>query len=226
MNNSKLKIGDKVEIEINDEFYDLEQPLVSQYEIQLPDGTMEILSPIHKGRLFYIARNTKIDVIYEHKGDLFKFGAIVLGNRFSGRIALLRIQPVTEEKRIQRRRFFRLNCVLDIEYRIFEKEDMPVEERGDFKKSITKDISGGGICFLLNEKPRHGWLMEGKLKISDQEVKFDGRVLRIVPTNSEKGYKYEIGLEFIKISNRHREKLISFIFDYQRKLLKKGWYIK
>lgn len=34
---------------------------------------------------------------------------------------------------------------------------------------------------------------------------------------------YETGVEFKKIENRDREKIISYIFEVQRERLKKGW---
>lgn len=221
---TRLKLGDKLELEINDEAYKIEQPLVSQFDSQFPDGTMEILSPIYRGRVLYIAPNTKIDVIYQHEGSLYKFGAVALVSRFLGRIGMLRIKPVSEEVRIQRRNFFRIACVLDIEYRLYEEKNTP-EMRGDFKKGLTKDISGGGICLLMNERPEPGCFLEGKLNIG-QEIAFTGKVLRVMRTENNEVYSYETSLEFTGISEKAREKLISFIYDYQRRLLKKGWYTK
>jgi len=225
---NRLRLGDKLELEIKDAAYKIEEPLVSKYDTQLSDGTLEILAPIYKGRVLYIAPDTKMDVIYQREGNLFKFKAIALESRFSGRVAMLRIKPVSEEIHIQRRNFYRINCVLDVEYRMFQEENTPEEKRGDFKKGLTKDISGGGICLRMNEKPERDWFLEGRLKLNQEpgEIAFMGKILRTVRTDSNAAYKYETSLEFIRISNKDREKIISFVFDYQRKFLEKGWYDK
>ncbi|NLM74087.1 MAG: flagellar brake protein [Clostridiaceae bacterium] len=222
MKSNRLKLGDKLELEIDNEFYNISQPLVSQFETLLPDGTMQILSPIYKGRVLYIGRNTKMNVIYEQNNDLFSFKAIAHESKYVGGLAMLRIEQISEEERLQRRNFFRLRCVLDIEYRLFEEKNTPAEERGEFKKSITRDISGGGICLFSREKIDAGTYIEGKIQL-DQEICFIGIVRRVIP--ADRGdYKYAAGIEYIDIADKEREKVISFIFDYQRKLLKKGWY--
>lgn len=225
MKKNRLELGNKLELEIDDELYRIDQPLVSQFEAQLPDGSMEILSPIYKGRVLYIGRNIELNVIYEHEGEVFCFKAIALESKFVGWLAMLRIKQISEEVRLQRRQFFRLACVLDVAYRLFKEENTPVDDRGEFVNSVTKDISGGGICLLSRENIQKDMFVEGKIKI-DQDISFIGKVRRVIPADNKGDFKYEAGIEFIEITGKEREKLISFIFDYQRKLLKKGWYIK
>lgn len=226
MENIKLTLGNKLELELYDNNGDRILPfLVSQYETQLPDGTMEILAPIHEGRIYPVHKNTLMDVVYERNGDLFKFSAVAVGRSVSGNLFLLRIQPLSGEEHLQRRSFFRFNCIIDINFRMFEHKDTKKEERGEFKKAITKDLSGGGLCILSNEKPTYGWFVEGILN-PGKEISFIGRIVRVINVHDKGRFKYEVGIEFVEITNLERERVISFIFDSQRKLLKKGWSTK
>jgi len=220
---TNLTLGTKLELELYDANRDRIVPtLISQFEAILPDGSMEILSPIMEGRIYPIRRGTHLNVIYEKNGNLFTFASQALDRRFEGNVHLLRIMPLSEEEQIQRRYFFRFKCVRDVEYRIFAHSETMEEERGDFKEGITKDISGGGICLCTDIKPEIGWYVEGRLKIH-QAIPFIGQVVRVINVHDHGKYNYEVGIEFVEITNMNRERIISYIFEEQRKLLKKGW---
>jgi len=220
---TKLTLGTKLELELYDANGDRIVPtLISQFESILPDGSMEILSPIMEGRIYPVRRGTHLNVIYEKDGDLFTFAAQAVDRRLEGNIHLLRIMPLSGEEQIQRRYFFRFKCVRDVEYRTFAERETREEERGDFRVGITKDISGGGICLCTDTKLEIGWHVEGRLKIH-QAIPFIGRVVRVINVHDRGRYSYENGIEFVEITNMNRERIISYIFEEQRKLLKKGW---
>lgn len=218
-----LRTGLKLELELYDENGDVIRPaLVSQFESIDAEEVIEILTPIREGVLYPVHKGDKMGVIYEKDGDLFSFTAVMLERKREGNVHLLRIKALTEIQRIQRRSFFRFDTVQDVSYRLFESVLLEDEERGPFKKSITKDISGGGVCILMEDKPSMGNLIEGELQLSG-DVKFMGKVVRVIAMRESGRFKYEIGVMFTKIDNRSRERIISFIFETQRNLLKKGW---
>lgn len=226
MDTIKLTLGNKLEVELLDSSNQRINPLlVSQFERFLPDGSMEILAPIHGGRIYPVHRGVEMDIIYERMGEIYKFRATALERRVEGNIYLLRIMPKSGEEHIQRRVFFRLGCILDVQYRMFAVRDTKVEDRGKFEKAITKDISGGGLCLLTNEKPVYGWFIEGSFDIG-AKIKFIGRIVRVINIHDKGKFKYEAGIEYVEINEHDREKVISFIFNSQRKLLKKGWSTK
>ncbi|MGI6085996.1 MAG: flagellar brake protein [Acetivibrionales bacterium] len=226
METIKLSLGNKLELELYNSNGERISPLLaSQYERTLPDGSMEILAPIKGGRIFPVHRGVEMGVIYEKNGELFSFKAEAVERRIAGNIYLLRIMPKSGAEHIQRRFFFRFDCILDLKYRLYEKRDTNNEDRGDYKKAITKDISGGGLCILTKEEPHYGWFIDGVINVGN-EVSFTGRVVRVINVHDKGKFNFESGVEFIEISESEREKVISFIFDSQRKLLKKGWSTK
>lgn len=226
MGEIKPNLGSKLELERYDDNGELLMPiLISQFEGQLPDGAMEILTPIYEGRIFLIHRDTQIGVLYEHKGDLFRFQAVVFDYKKSGNIHLLKIKPTGQIERYQRRTFFRFKCLLDLRYRFKKRNEGKERFKDEYENTVIKDISGGGMCILLNEKPCIDWLLDGILNIGS-DIKFKGKIVHVKTISEEGKYKYESGVEFTEIKNNDREKIISYIFDSQRKLLNKGWHKK
>lgn len=226
MDTIKLSLGDKLEIELYNSNGERVSPLlVSQYERSLPDGSMEILAPIKGGRIFPVYRGVEMGVIFEKSGELYTFKAEAIERRIVGNIYLLRIVPKSGAEHMQRRSFFRFECILDLKYRIFEKKETKDEDRGEYKKAITKDISGGGLCILTDVEPKYGWYLDGIIDVGSS-VRFVGKVVRAINVHDKGKFHYEAGIEFIDISDLEREKVISFIFDSQRKMLKKGWSTK
>ncbi len=88
--------------------------------------------------------------------------------------------------------------------------------------SLTRDISGGGLGLLFEDKPELGMNIEGILDVAG-EIRFIGVIVRIEPVEEQAAYRYEAGVSFTEISNHDRECLISHIYQAQRNLLKKGW---
>ena len=75
---------------------------------------------------------------------------------------------------------------------------------------------------MFEDKPTMGMNIEGKLE-SDDEIRFQGKVVRALPTEPDTEYRYEAGVAFTDIPNRDRERLIHLIYERQRNLLSKGW---
>jgi c-di-GMP-binding flagellar brake protein YcgR len=222
----KPRLGSKLELELYDSNGRRMMPiLISQFEELLPDGTMEILTPIHEGRIFIVHRDTQVGVIYGKDGELFRFPAVILDYKKSGNIHLLMIKPLGGEEKYQRRSFFRLKCLLDVEYRFTGQNSDKQESVTELRKAVTRDISGGGMSLLLNDKPVVGQTMKGVCKMGN-DVKFEGRIVRVRNVTDEGKFKYEAGIEFTGIKDIDRERIIGFIFELERKLLNKGWQTK
>lgn len=218
-----IGLGTKLELELFDENGDIVRPaLLSQFETEQKDGTLLILTPIREGILVPVHRGSQMNVIFERKGDLCSFSAIVAERVREGNLHKLVVRPVSEIKKIQRRTFFRFETVLDVRYRIFASLRDEEDVRGNFVTGLTRDISGGGVCLLMKDKPELGSFIEGTLKL-DADMTFIGRIVRIIAIRDTGIFKYEIGVMFTDIDNRSRERIISFIFELQRSLLKKGW---
>lgn len=216
----EFQIGTKIEIEVADDGSGEgnRNILISQFEAIKSDKEAVIDIPFFKGNIYQIHPGSII-IVYINKGsELYKFRASVLERRLmDGSIPVLDIEKVDEIQRIQRRGFFRFDCVLKAKYRIFKGGN------NQFIDSYTKDISGGGIRILLKEEVDESTILEFELYLDESStIKFTGTVQRVFDRKNDEKYKFEAGILFENIENKERENIIKFVFNEQRKLIKKG----
>lgn len=207
MNEINLLPGQKLRIGLNNG--------KTMYSSQVQDisknGTILIDTPVYSGHLVPVRIGSIIQVIYFTKQGLFTFYAKVL-NRFSGKLALLEIMPISSVERLQRRQYFRLEKVIPFTYTISGGEEDKVY------KGLIQDISGGGLRCKVDKKLEVGTIINCVFTL-DQEITVSGKVVRYEEL-LEKGY--EIGLCYVDIDEKVREKIISYIFEEQRKSRQKG----
>lgn len=221
----EIQPGTKLELEIMNSIGNNPKiTLVSEFEWAESDSEAVIAAPIHDGAVFPVHIGAHINIFFIYKEDLYKFSAKVLGRRAGDNIALLKIEVKSEFERIQRRQFFRFEYSVPFKYRVFDLSDDKLNAAPSaFRNTITRDLGGGGLCFLAEEEIDMNGIVEGELDLGGNEkVKFIGRVIRVKKRDLETRFKYEIGIEFYEIENRNREAIIKYIFQEQRKLRKKG----
>lgn len=220
----QIGLGTKIELELYDGNGDKLKPvLVSQYETyDEKDNHMEIHVPFYEGKIVPVHSGTIMDVIFSRENDTYAFKAQAIGREVQSGIAILRIQPVSPIGKIERRSFFRMNCSLEAEYRVVDT--LPIEDTGQetFQKTITRDISGGGVCLVTDSRLKSGTMLEAYLKL-EHNVRFMGVVARSMEVREKGKMIYETGIEFKMIDNRDRERIISYVFETQRDRLKKSW---
>lgn len=224
---SELQAGTKLELEmINPDGVRYENTLVSQFEWAEGENEAMIAAPINEGVVFPIHTGTVIYVYFARKKEsvkvFYRFKAVVTGRGASNNVPLLKIEAAGDIEKIQRRNYFRLDCSLSVQYRQVESLNPARNEGTPFKKALASNLSGGGICLLLEEKLEVGKLIECELPTGEGKiVGFYGKVIRYDRSETE-GFKYEVGIAYIKINENDREAVVKFIFDEQRKLRKKG----
>ena len=207
MNEINLQPGQKLRLGLNNS----QNMYSSQVQDISKNGTILIDTPVYGGHLVPVRIGSIVQVIYFTKQGLFTFYAKVL-NRFSGKLALLEIMPISSVERLQRRQYFRLEKVIPFTYTISGGEEDKVY------KGLIQDISGGGLRCKVDKKLEVGTIINCVFTL-DQEIIISGKVVRYEEL-LEKGY--EIGLCYVDIDEKVREKIISYIFEEQRKSRQKG----
>lgn len=214
---SDIKIGKKIEI-VQKSFKD-KKSYISQFEsIDKKGVDISVLAPMQEGRIIPISRGSIIDVYFINKVDLFHFRAEVVDRIIQGAIHLLKINRIDDLKRIQRREFYRFECMLDIKIQIVV-EDENEESKQEFFNARVVDISGGGVKIVIEKSLKKNTLLNCELKLKNNDtIDFLGKVVRV---DKDSG-KYEIGIMFKRIKRNDRETVIRYIFIEQRKLRKRG----
>jgi c-di-GMP-binding flagellar brake protein YcgR len=222
MNFRHIGIGTKIELELFDRNGDVVKPiLVSQYEtFDEKANLIEIHVPFLEGKIYSIHPGTLMNIIFSKDNDTYMFKAQAVSREMQGPIAIQIVRPVSAIERIERRSFFRMDCRLNINYRIIK---VPKDDDADnFTEAVTRDISGGGVCIIADSMIDKGTMIEGYIQLK-RDIRFIGTVVRTVKVREEGRFVYDIGVEFKEIENWDREHIISYVFETQRERLKRGW---
>jgi|OM-RGC.v1.013487680 c-di-GMP-binding flagellar brake protein YcgR len=135
-------------------------------------------------------------------------------------IVLYRLTMPNEIKRIQQRNYFRVDTLLEV----FVSEIPEIGEEENYIKANALDISGGGMKLLIKLLPDQTYHVGKELLVkfnitanNDELVEIKTRV-RIVredqlATQTRPGQRLGCyGVSFVGLSEKFREKIISFIF--------------
>ena len=141
--------------------------------------------------------------------------------KLEGHLPVWHIDCPEQVERFQNRQFVRVDVNLPVKVRL-------VAEDGSISKAIstrTVDLSGNGICFVMNEPVKSG--MQAALEINDiletGTIDVMSRVIRsrLVSGEGEKP-RYHVGAEFEFIARATSNKIVHYVFAEQRKMLAKG----
>jgi len=225
-----IKEGTKLELKIfNDTGEKIKLATVSEFQWVEDDKTAVIAAPISEGVIYPVHRNTLIDIYFIenvsmfYNSSLYKFTAEVIDRFRNDNIEMLKIKMQGDIQKIQRRQFFRFECTVPVKYRVIKTLNPLEYETNGFMETVTRDLSGGGICIKIMEEVPKGKYVQCELHLGEKRsVLFIGKVLRLTKYGVDEKYNYEIGIEFTKIKDSDRDAVVKFIFDEQRRLRKKG----
>ncbi len=213
-----LSVNQDVEIEVK------QGPYKGSYSTRIADiheDTIDILTPYKDGALVPLRQGLEVSIFFAGESAAFKFSAEIIG-RAQEPVPIIRVRkPENDEMvKIQRRQHFRLEVRKKVWYRLVNEDWEPVDEE-EFKETHTMDISAGGLKILI---PLYVELNEGEIKVDIEDI--EG-----VPIISEVANYYSmpdlpdknaVGIKFLDINRRTRDALMGWLFEYQRKLRRKG----
>ena len=113
----------------------------------------------------------------------------------------------------ERRKFARLNINVEINYTIITHPP----HKQFIVPTKLRNLGAGGICLISREELRAGELL--KLEIRPPEnlpiIHAVGRVVWVKPFSlaEEKGKRFDMGVEFIDISQEDRQRINKYVFS-------------
>ena len=105
----------------------------------------------------------------------------------------------------EHRRFARLDTKLPVTYRV-----LPATT---FRGTKTKNISGGGICMLVNEPLSPGTTLEVMVKLPSRGdlVMFTGEIVWCRPNTTQPARSIEAGIRFVSINPADRQAILQHV---------------
>lgn len=213
---------------------DIETKKVYQTQVLdvLSDDRLEIAMPMEKSKLILLPVNAEYDMYFYTPSGLFQCFATVIDRYKTDNQYILLMELTSNLRKFQRREYYRLSCALEMDSRPLEQEEIEAVENKDkalapglpLKRSVIVDISGGGIRFVGNYayEPdslvycKYNLLVDGKAK----EYVLVAKVLVVKELEDRRGI-YEHRAQYINIDTAEREEIIRFIFEEERKNIKK-----
>lgn len=210
-----LSIGDNIEVEVEkgSSFLKMKSDVVKV----ISDNIVAISTPIYKGTIFPVSIGRNITIVFNksNKGRFYFIGE-VLDRKKKGNLTVLLVRKHSDIRHFQRRDFYRLSIVINISIEIIENgvtvRTVP---------AISKDISGGGLRLITKEKIEKHTTVKCNIHFDDEAIEAFGKIVRCDPM-PDSMLKYDVGICFTSIDEKNRAKVISFVFESQRKIIKKG----
>jgi len=217
-----LRPGDKVWLEVLAGNYKGSYPSVVE---GMNEDAIVVGHPFIKSALLPLAHGTKVRVTFKGRGALYTFESRVKGRGIEG-VFVLYLELPEKVDRIQRRRFVRLEVILPFYYK------KGSDER--YKSGMIKDISGSGVRAIVDRSVNVGDTLQvfidlyGKSK-PNKVVDVSGIIAvkavvvrQVIDPNFNDKKRKEVGMEFVEMSEKDRQKIVRFIFEKERLSRQKG----
>ncbi len=241
-----LNIGDKIDIRHilkTGSPYPNARTYVSQLIDTINNDVIHIATPINNSTPIILNVGEYYNLCFYSSLGLFQCNCEVLKNQRENNIIVAVVRIASNLEKIQRRQYYRLECVLNADYRVISNEEEQLnkkvasddfvnnEERISCKKkllelnsqwikSIIIDISGGGIRFTSSVLHESGEIIKLKLELamgSGIKIMILGANILSSSRIYNKSGVYEHRIEFNDITKKDREEIIKYIFEQERK---------
>ncbi len=123
--------------------------------------------------------------------------------------------------KIQRREFFRLDCALPIKFSYSQKTDDETRESLKVYNGIVIDIGGGGMKFVSPTNLDKNEIIQCVVALNKDYLILSAKVIDSIKTRNIK-FPYQCRTSFMAIDSADREKIVHYIFDAHRKMLRKA----
>lgn len=245
-----INIGDKIEMthvkssmrrKVSDRLYNSQ---LLDY-----DGmrSARIAMPIYEGKVVPLEINDEYDLCFFTAVGLYRCRAKVVDRFREGKMYVLAMEFLSLPKKFQRRQFFRLDCMLEIRYRIISEEERTLREliaastfeeesvreayeskldefSREWESAMMTDISGGGVRFQCRNEAVPGTFVEVALPLSVNDgivsLKCMAKVVANVEITSGQNQS-ELRCEFENIEKDTRELIVKYVFEEQKRRLRK-----
>jgi c-di-GMP-binding flagellar brake protein YcgR len=203
---------------------------------------LHIATPISNSTPVILNVGEYYNLCFYTKKGLYQCNGVILSNHRENNIIVAVVRITTNLEKYQRRQYYRLECIIDTQYRVITREEEILEkklktedfrsneERSECRKRLNQlarewipasitDISGGGTRFNSEVSHNQGDKLQIKLEL------LIGNELRIMTLGADvissgrifnRTGVYEHRVEFNDIIKKDREELIKYIFEQER----------
>lgn len=226
-----LAIGNKIELVLLEQVIKNDKNkkvLVSKIYDFLADNMLQIAMPIYEGKIIPLEVGGKYSTCFYTDKGLLQCNVVVTSRYKKGNLFFLEVLMLGELTKVQRRAFYRYNCHIDSKIRMVSDnefssgipDDISVSEDAlEWQTAIVLDISGGGARIAQIKHLERNEVIKIKFSVNilDEVLSFNlfARILDSRPMANRHDL-FEQRLEFMKISQEDRDRIIRYIFESER----------
>lgn len=239
-----VAIGDKVELMVIDRKEEIEKKTLKSKVLDFPNYTsVTIAMPIIKGRIIPLSVGDKYSLRFFSQTGLYECKGIITDRSNDDKIYILTVEITSALEKYQRRQFFRLSCVLDLDYYIATEAELTLRyklKQNAFKSpedrqacldaleqckrewlmGIVVDLSGGGIRLMSESIHEIGNTVQMRIQFTSKvNLKSDyisGVIISADKMTNRNGF-YEYRAQFKEVLKEDREAIIKYIFEEEIK---------
>lgn len=232
-----ISIGNKIELVKLDQVIKNDKNkkvYVSKIYDILSEKTLQIAMPIYEGKIVPLPVDEKYTACFYTDKGLLQCNVIITSRYKSGNLFFLEVMLLGTLSKVQRREFYRYNCRIDAKMRVVSDDEFTtgMPDNLDIPESELPwdavrilDISGGGAKIAARHHLERNEVVKIKFMVAilDEYIGFNlfARILASSPLQNRTDL-YEQRLEFMKITQEERDKIIRFIFESERMDRAKG----
>lgn len=202
------------------------------YDI-LSEDTLEIVMPMEKTKLILLPVDSEYDMVFYGKNGLYQCFARITDRYKTNNVYLLVVELTSNLRKYQRREYYRFSCALEMCARSLEEDEVQALENRKsrvltpglpLRQSVIVDISGGGLRFVSDRRyePESLLYISYHLLKSGKRKKYEviGKVFAVRELENRPG-TWEHRVQYYDMDQKTREEIIRYIFEEERKSLKK-----
>lgn len=212
--NKWFKVKQRVELHIQADGKVLN--LSTHIEHVKDDGEFIVAAPFYKGQLYPFLAKEHVEMLSIVEGvGIISCDVIVQRRLRNGAVVLVLLERISEIRKTQRRRHYRLPTLLDAE--------VEPTDRMDFSslQAIARDISAGGIRCITPEKLFEREHVKLKVDLNGEVLNLHSSVLESFPINPD-DFRFETRFMFDEIPLEQERMIVGYIFEEQRRRRKRG----
>lgn len=187
----------------------------------ISDDTITISAPISNGTIVPMRRGMRLILGISKEDALYGFYTEIVDRR-GGQVPVLIVKRSPTSRRIQRRRYVRINGEIPIEIKVVKWPDpaKPVPKVGP-NAIQEKNISGGGMLIVTQLSFLRGTVFQIIMELPTGRVKVMGEVRRV--QKNDETEEYETGIAFLDLNEKDRDKVVKYVYNRQIDLKRKGF---
>lgn len=193
--------------------------------------TIKIAMPMYEGKIVPLELGDDYQLVFFTKAGLYQCTAKVAKRYTEKNMHVMDLVFQSKLVKYQRRKYFRLDCTMSFRYKVSEngeghteEADSGKEEKNSWKDGTIIDLSGGGLRFQCMEEIEKDSCLEVKIPLSFAKgivpIQFMTKIIEC-KKNMGNSRMYDVRGEFEGVSDSERETVIQFVFEEQRRRMRK-----